>query len=229
MDGVVRIAVGSLFRNSAGRQVHRWLDQVAALRTYLKTDVVRAIAVEGDSTDDTRAHLVQGAAKRGLQLDLRTCNHGGPVYGSTESPARMAALSRVGNELLAGVDDNDDLLVYVESDLIWNPRTIAALTACVRRRVDVVAPLIFAGANFYDVWAFRKSGIRFGPFPPYHHELAPTGVTLVDSAGSCLVMRAEVARKIRFDGNALVGWCDAARAAGYTIGVAAELRVEHPA
>ena len=226
----MRVVIGSAFRNSAGRQITRWMDQVCAARSYFKSDIVRAIAVEGDSTDGTRRQLVSAAANKGLQLDLRTYNHGGPTYGSVESDSRMAALSMVGNEILRGVTPADDILIYVESDLIWDPRTISKLIGHVRRGVcDVVAPLIFAGDHFYDVWAFRKDGARFSPFPPYHSGLDPYNLTDVDSAGSCLVMTGLAARTVRMSRGALVEWCNNARGLGFTIKVDPTSRITHPA
>jgi hypothetical protein len=83
------------------------------------------IAVEGDSRDSTRADLSQ--ALQVLPGMLVTRNHGGPVFGSTEEPARFRALQGVGNGILESVPDDVDVLVYVESDLIWAPTTILAL------------------------------------------------------------------------------------------------------
>jgi hypothetical protein len=95
--------------------------------------------------------------------------------------------------------------------------------------VDVVSPLVFAGEAFYDIWAFRKSGIRFGPFYPFHHELVLDGLTEVDSVGSCLVMRAAVARAVRMSDGALVEFCNNARSRGYRVWVDAREQIRHPA
>lgn len=223
------IVVGSAFRNAAGRQVTRWLDQVMVLKSYVVGGNVRAVAVEGDSTDMTRQHLMQGAAARNLDLDLRTCNHGGPVFGSVESSARMKALAKVGTEIMSGVTEDDDILVYVESDLIWDAATISQIIDMVVAFPDrVIAPLVFAGPNFYDVWGFRKDGTRFSPFPPYHDGLNPTGLTEIDSAGSCLVMAAD-ASHIPFTDECLVGWCGNAQQEGYRIFVSADHSIRHPA
>lgn len=231
------LAIGSAFRNSAGRQVDRWVHQVVSLRNYLhttRTMHVRGIAVEGDSKDKTRDYLVRAAAVDALELDLRTCNHGGPVFGSTEDPRRMSSLSEVGNEILEGVRDTDDFLLYVESDLLWSVETITYLldTLAAEPDIDVLSPMIFAGVHFYDVWAFRKNGLRYGAFHPYHpnHEVATPLTRGMDSVGSCLLMRACVAREVRMiHGGALVEWCSNARSAGYEIAVHGGLRVEHPA
>ena len=228
----MNVAIGSAFRNSAGEQVTTYLNQVAGLAHHLKPySTLRVIAVEGDSADDTRAALASGAVARRLDLDLRTHNHGQRWFGSTEEGDRLAALSGVANEVFAGVRETDDALIYVESDLLWDPFTITSLMdAAVHRRdgFDVVSPLVFAGSRFYDIWGFRKDGDRFSPLPPYHAGL-DGGITEIDSAGSCLVMRGEVARVVRVeDGRALIGWCAAARARQFRLGVMAELRIQHP-
>lgn len=216
------------------------MSQAAALKEYLSHlgISVRVLAVEGDSTDDTRDSLVSASRKYRLDLTLDTCNHGGPVYGSTEQPERMAALSRVCNAIFDGVLPSDNVLLYVESDLIWQPATIGLLLDHVihDQEFDVFSPMVMAGENFYDVWAFRDlEGNRFGPFPPFHHlipTLSDNRILEVSSVGSCLMMSAAVARvddvRVTND-NALVGWCQTARKAGYRIAVATDLEVRHPA
>jgi hypothetical protein len=226
----VRVAVISAFRDAAGQQVARWLGQVAGLAAARPGWSVRAVAVEGDSRDRTRDELVDGARARGLELELVTANHGGPRWGSVEDPRRMAALSLVLNAGMGAARIDDEAVLYVESDLLWDADTAVRLLELVSAEHPVVAPLVFAGEHFYDVWGFRKNGQRFSPLPPYHAELVPTGLTEVDSAGSCLAMLSVVARSVRVkDGNALVGWCAEARAIGYRIHATSDLSVRHPA
>lgn len=239
----MRFVVASAHRNSAGNQVRRWISQLVALKHELRQHYYcsfRAVAVEGDSTDNTRDDLVNIAAAADIDLQLVTCNHGGPVYGSTEQPERMAALSKVGNAIFDSVRESDDVLVYVESDLVWDAETVrslidhATLGRVDKTAYDVVSPLVFAGDNHYDCWALRGlDGERFAPFPPYHSSLKSFaeigGLVEVSSAGSCLVMRAEIVRRVRIvNDNALVGWCEEARRQGYRIWVAPELRIRHP-
>lgn len=227
----MNIVLGSLFRNSAGRHIGLYFDRVRALQDALPAgDTLRLALVEGDSVDNTASLLRVFANGLDIPLDLVTRNHGGPVYGSTEEVARMTALSQVGNGFLEAVQDTDDVAIYVESDLIWAPDTMLRLAQQLQSGVvDVVSPLVFAGAAFYDIWAFRKSGVRFGPFHPYHHELVFDGLTEVDSTGSCLVMRAAVARAVRMSDGALVEFCNNARSRGYRVWVDARERIGHPA
>jgi hypothetical protein len=224
----VNVVIGSAFRNATPYLI-RYLNQVARLKLQLgKAHTVRVIAAEGDSSDSTRAML---ESVQGIDIQIVPCDHGGPVFGSTEHVDRLTALSKIGNAIFNAVRETDDVLVYVESDLVWDSVTVAKLIEHTATRPnDVFAPLVFAGANFYDVWGFRGlDGERFSPFAPYHSSLSD-GFTEVSSVGSCLVMRAEVARKCRIkNGYCLVGWCEDARANGYHVVVDPSLRVAHPA
>lgn len=223
----MNIVIGSAFRNSAGNAMKYFL-RVAELQRSLGPDYpVRVIAVEGDSKDHTREALIRAAQEHGVDLYLVTCNHGQREFGSTEDKDRMAALSQVGNAIFSGVLPSDDLLIYVEQDLLWEPRTFVSLiVSVVLAEFQVVAPYIAAGEHFYDVWGFRHlDGQRFSPF------FKPGGLPFeVSSVGSCLAMPAYVAIKTRIeDDNCLVGWCRSARALGYKIAIDPSLIVRHPA
>jgi hypothetical protein len=129
-----------------------------------------------------------------------------------------------------------DVVLHVESDLIWDAATGGCLIDIAWERrdgVDVAFPMVWAGENFYDVWAYRYQGQRFGPFPPFCHGLPglPPGVMLeIESAGSCLAFRQDVVRQFsRSQDEALVGWCKGIRAQGRRIAVAPWLSVRHPA
>lgn len=228
----MNVVVASAHRNSAGN-ARRYMQRVAMLRDRIAPASVRVIAAEGDSTDNTRAELMRHAADNGLPIHLVDATHGHPPFGSTESPIRMVALSGVANRIFDSIRLDDDMLVYVESDLIWHAPTIEQLLSHAYAQTygyDVFAPLVMAGDLFYDVWAYRDmDGNRFGPFPPFHHRLNGK-LMQVSSAGSCLVMRSAVARECRIhDGNALVGWCHEARRMGYRIAVDPTLIINHPA
>jgi hypothetical protein len=226
----MRIAVGSAFRDCQDN-VYAYVQRVSALRDLLgPVHEVRMIAAEGDSSDQTRERLGYAARILGIDIEFVECSHGLRWFGSTEEPDRMRAMSVVGNAIFAGVNDQDDVLVYVEQDLVWEPQTIQALMhqALDASIFDVVSPLVMAGQCFYDTWGFRIDEDRFSPFFPYHRALChDSGMpSLVDSVGSCLVMRAEVARACRIRNEyCLVGWCADARAKGYRIGVRTDLTV----
>lgn len=227
----MRIAVGSAFRDCEGA-VARYADRVAALALHAgPSHSVEVIAAVGDCSDSTARTLARALARAGVAARFVPCDHGGPRFGSTEEPARLEALTLVGNAILDGVREDDDVLLYAESDLAWDPHTAGTMidmAADRRGGFDVFAPLVFAGDLFYDVWGFRINGERFSPFPPYHIALAD-GLCEVDSVGSFLAMRGEIARTVRMPpGGCLVGFCDEARRAGHRIAVAPNFRVAHP-
>lgn len=231
----MRYAIGSAFRNSAGAQIARYFKQVKCLADTLDRlgHYLHLVLVEGDSTDTTRKELLSSAEAFGYNtsFDLVTRNHGGPEFGSTEHPERMKALSYVGNGILENVPEDTHILFYVESDLLWDASTFIRLANRLeRKRIDVLAPLVFAGDNFYDVWGYRDlAGARFGPFHPYSSSLKLSEPTEVGSVGSCLTMYGEVARETRIpDGEALVGFCKEARRKGYRVWTDARERVNHP-
>lgn len=236
----MNIVLGSAFRNAEGKQITKWLDQCISLWiAWTNKDFnFRLIAVEGDSTDNTREQLLHQSSQSGLRLDLITCNHGQRIFGSTEEADRLSALSQVGNAILSGVNESDDILIYVESDLLWSEGVMIKLIDRVMTDgYDVVAPLVFAGDNFYDIFVYRGlDGERFSPFPPYHHSLwndcqdeFKIKPVEVSSAGSCLVMKAEVARRCRIRNNqALLGFCEDVREKGYHIWVYSTQRIYHP-
>lgn len=222
----MNIVVGSAFRNCAP-SIARYFKRIDALEKHAGlNNHVRVVAVEGDSVDRTRELL---ETYRGyFDLEIITCNHGKRKFSSTEDEDRLVALSKVGNAIFGGVRDTDEVLLYVESDLLWDPHavgTLIDLAADRRFGIDVWGPRVMAGKAFYDVWGFRHlDGTRFSPF-----EESRGGAFEVSSIGSCLAMRAEIARQVRItDDYCLVGWCKNARAAGYRIGCYWDAQVNHP-
>lgn len=228
------VVVGSAFRN-ATHYIQRYFAQVYQLQMSLWATgaTIRVHAVEGDSTDDTTSELIRTADAFGIDLTVAHCSHGQPWFGSTEAPARMAALSKVGNAILDGVRESDDVLVYVESDLVWDGETMARL---VRQQAtstyDSLSPLVMAGEAFYDIWGFRGlDGQRWSPFYPYHIDTQQRSPYVeVSSVGSCLVMASYVAldKRARMNDGALVEFCTNARKAGYRFAVNPSLRINHP-
>lgn len=225
----MNIVIGSAFRNS-GNYLVRYFQQVAALQKHVGSEhTVRLIAVEGDSYDHTREAL---PALSPVPLTHIKHDHGKPWFGSTEAPERLHELSKIGNLIFENVLPTDDVLVYIESDLIWDAHTIGSLIDMAMRRdsgFDVFAPMIFAGNLFYDVWGFRgMDGARWSPFSPYHNE-RNQGFTETSSVGSCLVMRGDVARSARIINDmCLVGWCEDAKNKGYRIAIHSDFKVNHP-
>lgn len=237
------LVVGSAFRNSA-HYLTRYFTQVAWLKESLSGRFnVRVSAIEGDSADDTRAQLSHVAGLFCIDCAVTTCAHGQRWFGSTEQPDRLTALSQVGNAILDSVRESDDILWYVESDLIWDATTVNTLIKNLAESVapsradavfDSISPLVFAGAAFYDIWGFRgMDGERYSPFHPYHEDLLgheEPGLRELTSAGSALLMAGYLARDkhARMTTGALVEFCGNARKYGYRFAVNPQLRINHP-
>jgi len=231
-----RLTIISFFRDAAGLQVHRFIKQCALLQAVWP-GAIRIVAVYGDCMDATKPQLLAEAEARNLALHLVEYNTKVPRYGSTEQPERMAALSRLSN---CGLDFAATLLemhtaeqiLYVESDLIWDADVIVELMHSLdSSNADAMAPLVFAGENFYDVWAFRGlDGQRFSPFPPYHSSLKGKATIQVSSVGSCFLMERWVLENVRIKNEgALVGFWREAKDHGFSVKVSPGQRVRHPA
>lgn len=223
------IAVVSMFRTCSTTHVQRYWRQVEELAAAAMPEPVRVVAVEGDSTNDTRGMLRRYSNGVPWQLVIR--EHGGPHCGSVATPERMRQVSFAANGGLDAVTAADDVVVWVESDLLWEPETIVGLIARVRSGLDVVAPAVFVDGRpvFYDIWGYRDlHGRMFSPLPPYAAGLE-TPPTEVSSVGSCLAMHGDVARRFRLtEDAALVGFCADLRRLGHRVWVDWSLAVRHP-
>ena len=218
------VAIGSIFRNSCS-YLDRYFQQFEELKVCLRPASLRPVFVEGDSKDKTWEVLSRFVERKGGVLAKR--EHGKPEFGSVDSEERWRALAWCCNGVLDSLTD-EALVVYVESDLIWEAKTMLRLIGHLSD-VPAVAPMCFTRAgHFYDIYGHRKNGVPFSPFPPFHPELG-SGLTEIDSAGSCIVMRGEVARAARFgERDCVVGLGKSIRDAGYSLWVDPSLKVVHP-
>jgi hypothetical protein len=148
----------------------------------------------------------------------------------------MKQLAHTANAGLRAVRESDDVVIYVESDLVWDARTMMALIVhLVTPGIDIIAPFVHEGnktGTLYDTFAFRFHGggpFSFSKRPPYHEMFDPSCLNELASAGSCLVMKGKVARVSRFkDEEAVVGFCEHARYNGFRIFTDFRLAVRHP-
>jgi len=238
-----RVAIASIFRNATSYIPH-YIGQMADLAGHLtgRGYDIHLIVAEGDSSDDTFAmlgsrisylhdrimHVTNGSKKTIIKAD-----HGGPVFGSVDDAVRWRNISFVCNQVLDAVTKEDDYLLYVESDLYWDADTMQYLLGHLDHdpRVDAVAPLcIHQQTGYcYETWGHRKNGQRFQATPPYHPDVG-LKLTEIDSAGSCIAMRGEVARACRFNPPELgiVGFGYDINAKGYHFFLDPQLRVYHP-
>jgi hypothetical protein len=241
----MNVVLLSIFQNSASRgHLPRYFTQCAKLSGLLAghESHFRLVMSEGDSTDQTRPELVTYMEAAPFGVTLVNGETGSKrQHGSVTTRARLSQCAYAANRALAQVNADDDIAIYVESDIIWQPEALYALAKKVYDlEVDghptIVAPIPFlnhaSGSKlFYDTWGFRLPGqpefsIRAtGPYP-----WAKDRSVIMDSVGTCLAMPGWVARSHRMtDAEAVVGLCRAARAMGVDVVADGSLEVEHPA
>ncbi len=212
----MKIAICSAFRN-AERHVPRYFSQIAGLYLLLRArgDGLHLVLGEGDSTDQTRLLLTGNLRALGLAATGVDCTHGGPRFGHVQDARRFAQLAQVYNQIWAGIPADAHAVIFVEGDLIWQPQTMVALLDRLQDAA-AVAPMVYHAAGctrygpatvryFYDTWGFAAAGVNFSNRPPYHRCINGHPIPL-DSAGSCIVMRAQAARRVCFpDADMVVG------------------------
>lgn len=217
----MRVALCSIFRDSEP-YLDRYYGQVLSLRHALwdRGDLLTCIWVEGDSVDNTEDRLHQMASVRDF---VGIYDHGGPSYGSVDLLARWRQLAPVCNATMDQVSQEDDAVIYVESDLIWDADTMVKLLDRLTEYPAVGGLVYHAAGFFYDTYAYRLNGSRFGAdFQPVGSEPFQ-----IDSVGSCIVMTGDVARSCRFGADTcLIG--ESLAAHGYELWVDPTCRIVHP-
>jgi hypothetical protein len=226
----MNITLCSSFRNSTG-YLQRYFRQCDALDTLLFHAGHRLsfIWAEGDSRDSTMKML--HAARWRFKVQIVEAHHGGPAYGSIENVARFAQLAYVANKVWEVLPAEADVIVWAESDLIWEPAMMLRLIEWLNA-VPVVGCMVMDGPNsFYDVWAYRRNGQRFTKQPPYHADIAGAagGLLEMDSIGSIVVMRGDVARAVYVPmEDVLVGTCRMIRELGHSVWLDTGAVCHHP-
>lgn len=222
----MNVTLCSAFRDSTA-YLQPYFAQVNALDHALHEQGHRLSFVwgEGDSTDDTKATLLATCYRfRAVVVD---CTHGGPKFGSVINAQRFRQLAHVGKRIFAAIPADADVVAWVESDLVWEPTTLLALIErVVSGGYAVMAPMVFLRRDgwpvdppaFYDVFAYRADGRHFAHQPPYHAAYVADQPFPVDSVGSCVVMRGEIARELIFDEQTVFpDLCGQIRASGNAI------------
>lgn len=199
----MNITLCSTFRNSTS-YLADYFNQILALdyELHKRKDKLTLLWGEGDSTDGTQAQLE--AAKWRFKATLVDVSHGGPEFGSVVDSERFTQLAHVGNTMLDAYRKKEsDVLLWVESDLIWAPDTMLTLIDHLDK-YPAVAPLVLLDrpgwpkGSFYDTWGFRKDGKHFTHRRPYHKANDGHSLLQIDSAGSCMAVRGEMAKELHF-------------------------------
>lgn len=227
----------SHFRNSAG-YLSRYIDQMERLQKSLleRHFSLSLVLGYGDSSDKT-AELLYEECVHHFDATLVEVSHGGPNYGSVVHPQRFRQLAFIGNKLFSYLPELSDCVGLVESDLIWKPEVLLGLILTWRELQEklhqqvMIAPLVLhLDERFYDVWAFRKTGLNFTHQPPYHQGLQMNGRWCnMDSVGSLFFLDTGMARSIRWpEQDVVVGFCRQFKQYGGKIFVDKQAKVYHP-
>lgn len=210
----MNIILCSAFRNSVQNgHLDRYLDQVTNLHLALaeRGDRLHCVWGEGDSADETLERLTWAYTYARWAITIVDCTHGGADYPSIVLAERFKQLAHVGNTIWRAIPSSADVVVYVESDLIWEAQTIIDLIDDLKRYPAVCPKIIlqrqgWPAMTWYDTWAFRKDGKHFEHPYPYIDGFSRVSYTQIDSGGSCMALRGEIARKVHFpDDDVFVG------------------------
>lgn len=226
-----KVMICSIFRDSE-EYLNRYFVQVSNQIGY-PPQSLKYVFVEGDSKDNTYKRLIEWKGPHS-NVVVKKVDTGKPYHGSVVHPERFKVLAQVANAAIEEMNDSVDYILWLESDLIIGNNLINSLVKCNK---DIVAPFVYCGikktietTHFYDTWAFRKNGQLFTAGYPFLKGLKFNKLFKVDSAGSVLLVKAEIVRKgARFtDKEAIVGFCYGAREMGYEVWAAPHIGVGHP-
>lgn len=223
------IVIGAMMRDSSS-YIDAYFDQVAHLEKLLadRGEQVRFVFAENDSTDDTYDRLVEFGRDHDVTVINRS--EGGPYYPSVDKPDRWKHIAYVCNGILEQIEPEDDALLYVECDLLWQPRDMLLLLDHLADYPAVSGLCMQLSGRYYDVWGSRKDGQRFKWTAPYHPALVGAdGPIEMDSVASVLACSGDVARATRFtEKDAFVGWCEDIRSQGWKVWLDPSVSVIHP-
>jgi len=230
----MRVTCLSMFNNATG-YLPRYFEQMARLRAALQADghYLQLLLVEGDSTDDTWPQMHSEVEQYHFHATMWQHHHGQPLRRGTGHPERLANLSRIWNEMLDGVSPHADVVVIVESDLVWQPETMLQLIQRSREDGGIHCAMVWLGDEgsdlFYDIYLYRRNGVKFLNDAPYHADLVMGEPLILDCAGSCLVMPGSIARAHRTTAREeLMGLCNSARAVGHAVILDSDLSIYQP-
>lgn len=229
----MNVTICSIFRNSES-YLPRYLKQIEDMSQSILNVNFHCIWGEGDSTDNTKQILTDYESKL-FTHELIDVTHGGSDYGSIINETRFENCAFAGNKVWELIKPNADIVAYIDSDIIWDCNVLSNLLFHMYY-VDCVVPLVLLNRegwpkdSFYNTYDFRINGTRFTHKLPYHTNLEDHDNSLcqLDSAGSFLVMKGEVARQVKFSSTeVIIGMCNDICKLDYDIWLDPTLQVTH--
>ena len=194
----MRCLIGSMFRDSTGYLIQYFAQQeLLAQLLEERGDTVRWVFCENESVDHTYASLTRWGA--GRDVVVRTFADGSPYYSSRDIPERWAHLADVANVVLNEIRPVDDVFVWIEADLLFDPQVIVDLVDALDDDRPIVAPLLLGmRGTFYDTWGTSVGGTKFKSSAPFHRCMGSGEWVNADSSGGVVVAYARVAEQARY-------------------------------
>lgn len=222
------VVMCSLWRNDAQRAI---ADRVQHLLAKAESyPALKFVWVVGDSTDDT----TQTLAQLSVGYPVTIVDIGDTGIEGEDMHSRLRRLSETANEWWKWIDDAEYVLVH-ESDIQSPANVVNRLVAHAEQGRCPIAgwpTLKLRGeqgvAYFYDIWAYRKDGVRFENDVPYHKCYRYPDPFTVDSFGTMYMFNAEDVPLVRFEDNAVLDLCRQLREQGRTLWVDPALTVVQP-
>lgn len=224
----MHVAIASMFQNSQ-KYMDRYISQIYSLKAAAPEHTFDLILAEGDSTDSgwTWNRLNEIFPGKAFKRE-----HHGKIYGSIDVEKRWSQIAFVVDGILERVQPQHDAMLYVEADLLWEPSTMINLLKHLER-VECVVPMIWMNGIFYDIWAYKKDGIKFTGRPPYHPSLNQQpvgGLYPIDSGGGCVAVKGTLARtyRCRPESLAICGFFAELKSHGHQTWLDKTLGIHHP-
>ncbi len=193
-----------------------------------KGDTWDLYILEGDSSDDSWGYL-QGWAAEDKRVHV-VQKHIGQAKEKEDLARKWAAVCNACFDLIPQDSEHTHIL-WLEADLSFPSEVPRRL---LKHNVDVVAPVIFLGGQFYDTWGFRGlDGKRWSNGAPYHPDYSPGRLLPMSSVGSCVlfsraILDAGIRMRGTYEGGLLVGMCADAREKGFRVWADTSTAILHP-
>lgn len=180
MSDLPAVVMLSMWRNDAKRRLQERVTWLLS-KTY---PALRWVWIVGDSSDDTEAKLRELAVKHPAGERVTIARRDTGIAGE-DPESRIRRLSETANAWFDYVEEDDVYCLIHESDLVSPPNVVERLLATGKCPVAGWPVLEVNNERlFYDTFAYRCWGWRFGNRAPYHPCYRPDEPFEVDSVGS---------------------------------------------
>lgn len=226
------VVMVSMWRDDAGRELGR--RAMHLLQKGECYEALRWVWVVGDSSDGTEGRLRAMTRAMGCEDRVTVVRFDTGIAGD-DPESRIKRLSMTANRWWDEIRAEDVYCLIHESDLVSPKDVVKRLVAHAEAGRCPAAgwPVLKLGASwvFYDTYAYRRDGVHFSNWPPFHACYRAGEVFEVDSVGSLWLMWAEDVRGpqgVRCERRGAVDLCAGMKARGRRIWVDSTLVIVQP-